>query len=50
MTANTAEDVEKEELLFLAGGGGGGGVMRSCVATVQVRMETNQKTKTRTII
>ena len=44
MTANTAEDVEKEELLFLAVG------MRSCVATVQVRMETNQKTKNSTII
>lgn len=44
MTANNAEDVEKEELLLVAVG------MRSCVATVQVRMETNQKTKNRTII
>lgn len=43
MTINTAEDVEKEELLLAAVG------MRSCVATVQVRMETNQKTKNRII-
>lgn len=44
MTTNTVEDVEKEELLLLAVG------MRSCVATVQVRMETNQKTKNRATI